>query len=344
MLRFQKSLCGVMILVTSNTVMVRFQAFLLLVLVEALGASCSLNRMAVGAAGGLFQTASAEMESESDWDMAAKALPANLKTVAGLHSIDPTNKDLLQALVKGYTAYAFGINETLYLDERFADVTGGPLRAETIRNYSKALAYGFQFLATYDLTADALFKANAEHQLDALLGAHFSASDSAGVATLLFTVQAWANLINLQKSNATLLSQLSIVKQLADFGCSLAPDFQYGFCEMFAASYEASRPKALGGDPAKAQSIFLAAIKKYPRSLMVREAYIERYLVPLGLKDEYLKEKTSVLPLLKEQQEQASFIPGEASSQDPLQVKTAFLSAVAAKRLSIIQRHESSLF
>ena len=77
---------------------------------------------------------------------------------------------------------------------------------------------------------------------------------------------------------------------------------------------------------------------------MVREAYIERYLVPLGLKDEYLKEKSLVLPLLKEQQEQASFIPGEPSSQDLVQVKTAFLSAVAAKRLSIIQRHESSLF
>ncbi len=344
MLRFKKSQCGVIILVKSNNVVARFQAFLLLVLVEALGASCSPNRLAVGATGGLFRTASAEMESESDWDMAAKALPANLKTVAGLHSIDPTNKDLLQALVKGYTAYAFGINETLYLDERFSDVTDGPLRAETIRNYSKALSYGFQFLATYDLTADALFKANAEHQLDALLRAHFSASDTSGVEALLFTVQAWASMINLQKSNATLLSQLSIVNQLADFGCSLAADFQYGFCEMFAASYAASRPKALGGDPAKAQSIFLAAIKKYPRSLMVREAYIERYLVPLGLKDEYLKEKSLVLPLLKEQQEQASFIPGEPSSQDLVQVKTAFLSAVAAKRLSIIQRHESSLF
>ena len=313
------------------------------IVLTLLSSSCSVNRLALQATGGMFKDASAEMETDSDWDMFAKALPANLKTLAGLYSLDTSNKDLSQSLVKGYAAYAYGISETLYLNEKFKDETDGPLKAETIRNYSKALYYGFNYLAQFDVTAEQMMKADSAKGLEAYLERRIG-TDRDALETLLYIVQAWANVINMQKTNVPLLAQFPLVKHAGDFGCRHLPDFQQGFCDIFAGSYEASLGKAMGGDPVKGEAFFVKAIEKYPNSIMARVSYVERFLIPFAKKEEYLKQKPVIQRLIKQQEQLAIYIPGESDKLDRLALKDALMEAISAKRFQIIEKNENSLF
>ena len=316
-----------------------FLGFGILLLTEG----CAVRQVALNMTSDILSDASGEIERETDWEILQYALPANLKTFAGLYSMDRENKALLMTLTKGYAAYAFGVHETLYFSEKFTDDPTGPHRAATIRNYRKSLYYGMQYLALLHIDYPAIIEANKSGGLNKLLASKMPENDTAAWQTLLYTGQAWVSLINLSKGNQTLVSQLDLAKQVIDAGCEKIPDFSQGFGLMFKASYEASRPKAMGGNHKMAKELFLKAMAQYPDSLLTYVTYMEKFLIPGQFEDEYRSVK-GTLELRIAAAAKNVYIPGADTKKDPYNQPDAALNTIAIKRFELIKQNESRLF
>src|SRR5690606_28405225 len=76
----------------------------------SLGA-CDMTKFAVSTTSKVLVRAAPAMEMESDYEMAARAIPGNLKTVEGFHLADPDNERLTPLLAQGYCQYATGFIE-----------------------------------------------------------------------------------------------------------------------------------------------------------------------------------------------------------------------------------------
>ncbi len=104
--------------------------------------------------------------------------------------------------------------------------------------------------------------------------------DKRDLEIVLFTAQSFAALVNLQKDNMGLVSQLPVAKGMFDWVCLKDPAINYGTCDIFYGAYEAGRPQMLGGNPAKGKEIFLKAIAKHPHNWLIRTSFLQFYLVP----------------------------------------------------------------
>lgn len=75
------------------------------------GAGCDVGRLTVNTTSKVLVRASPSMEQESDYEMAARAIPGTLKTVEGFHYVDSDNERLKLLLAQGYCQYATGFIE-----------------------------------------------------------------------------------------------------------------------------------------------------------------------------------------------------------------------------------------
>lgn len=84
--------------------------------------SCSTVRNSVvGLTSDVMHEGAYELETERSWEVFNDAIAGNLKMLEGLWFVDQDNEKLLVDLTKGYSGYAFGIYETLYLDDLYKD-------------------------------------------------------------------------------------------------------------------------------------------------------------------------------------------------------------------------------
>ena len=64
-------------------------------------AACDMGKFTVNTTTKVLVRAQPAIRQESDYDMAALAIPASLKTVEGFHLVNPDNKDLTRILAEG---------------------------------------------------------------------------------------------------------------------------------------------------------------------------------------------------------------------------------------------------
>src|SRR5688500_7550046 len=84
----------------------------LILLVAALGASgCDLQKFTADSTSKVLIKARPSLQMESDYEMAARALPASLKTVEGFWVVSPDNPNFIKMLTEGYCQYASGFVE-----------------------------------------------------------------------------------------------------------------------------------------------------------------------------------------------------------------------------------------
>ncbi len=83
---------------------------LIVLSVFAFGA-CDLGKVAVGTTSKILVRGKAAMKQEPDYDLAARAIPASLKTVETFHMVDPDNHRLTNILAEGFCQYASGFIE-----------------------------------------------------------------------------------------------------------------------------------------------------------------------------------------------------------------------------------------
>lgn len=301
--------------------------------------SCSLQKIALRSSTPVFQKSSDGMMSERDWDIFRASAPANIKMMELIWQQDDKNLDLLSVLIKAYAGYAFAVHETLAFGEELSGQEVSPERAKAIEIYTRAFDYGLRYLEEKGVKKEDLLTSD-ETKLAGKLKEFENATD---IRALLYTAQAWGSLINLQKYNVALVSQVPKVKLFFDRVCEVSPDIDHNVCDIFYAQYEASRPRMLGGNPEKAEQLFLNAMENHPLNLLIRVNYIQSVIVPLMDGEKY--DKTAAL--LREE-----FTKFEDQNRDSLENTSPYrlvpalnlYNAIAKKRFEFVEKHKKKIF
>lgn len=288
---------------------------------------CSLQKMALRSATPVFEKSSKGMMKEENWNFFQASAPGNIKFLELIWLQDQENEKLLSVLIKSYSGYAYTIHETLYLDDQLRGTEESSSRKDAITFYTRALDYGLRYLGDKGISRDELHSNDDEKLKEKL-----KTLEDEDFMAVLYTAQSWGSLINLQKDNVVLVSQLGQVKTLFDFVCSKKPDIDHNVCDIFYGQFYAGRPKMLGGDPEKGEELFLKAMKLHPKNLLLRLSYIQHVIIPAMDSEKYEVE----VALLKE-----GIAKWEDSKRDS---DLNLYNAIAKKRFEIIEKNKKSIF
>src|SRR5690606_31972666 len=226
---------------------------------------------------------------EGNWDYFRLATPGNLKLLELLWDQDQDNTRLQGGLVKGYAGYAFAVHETVYFEDLLTDNEDSQAKNEAIYFHTKALDLGISYLEKKGIKKEELLSND-----EASLVKKLNKLEEDDFVALAYLGQAWGSLINLQKDNVALVSQVPKVKLLFDRVCREKPDFENNMCDLFYAQYEASRPKMLGGNPEKGKALFLEAIKKSSYKQLINLNCLQYVVLP-GFDEEAYEKMAKVL-------------------------------------------------
>lgn len=314
----------------------------LLMIVVSFNSCGTFRKAAIGTTSGMLYKATEEMETDGNWESLKTGAMGNIKFMEGLLYLAPGDDDLLASLTKSYAGYAFGVYETLYLGDKLAESDNQENIRQAIYHYSKALNYGLEYLKEQGVTLDYLKKniGDVKKLLKKELG-----TGKQDLETAFFTGQALGSLINLQKTNMSLVTLVPIAKGMFDYVCDIQPDFNHGACGIFYGSYEASRPKMLGGNPAKGKEIFLKTIKEHPHNWFARAAYLEHYVVPMVDEDEYEVQKEFLSEAAESFDKELKWDPFKKETEEAFKKKSLrVFQALGIKRFQIISKYEKEIF
>ena len=228
----------------------------------------SFKKTTVSLSSGLLYDASFAFQRELDWHHLKESMPGTLKMLEGLHSINPHNKNLTAALIKGYAGYAFAIWETLALKDALSEKKKSQALKKALQFYSRAIDYGLDFFATKGVAYKNLQIAVGQEQgIAKLLDTEFDRGDRADREAVLYLALSLGSLIHLQKTNIALMAQLPIVKGIFDWVCQNNPNLHYGTCGIFYGSYEAGHSKNARWKPRERKENFRTAYQRKWRQL-----------------------------------------------------------------------------
>jgi len=302
--------------------------------------SCgSFQRWSIRSASPMFKESSHKLTREGHWEFFKASAPGNLKFLELFAQHDPSNIVLQGVLAKGYAGYAFAVHETLAFGDELDEKENSESKKDAIFFYTRAMDYGLDYLTHKGLTRKDLLSLE-DQELKNKFNSKLDKDDHSAV---LYTAQAWASLINLQKDNIALVSQIPKVKNLFDWVCGENPSIDSGVCDIFKAQYEATRPRMLGGSPEKAEILYKEAIIKYPHHLLIRVALIQTVYMPAFEKEKYEAEAK----VLKEE-----FIKWENLNRDNLENTSEYkndqdlnlFNAIAKKRFEMIEKNKTKIF
>ncbi len=315
-----------------------------LFILSLLAGCASMRSAGLGIASPMFKDAMTGIESEGNWEHFRDATAANLSLVEGLLAVRPSDPALLLAAIKGNAGYAFGVEETLYLEDKLKDEESSVHKDRAIAYYSKAVRYGLRFLKENDLKLEDLQKAqNQPKGVRGLLETQLSTDDTT-LELMLFFAQSMGSLINMQRDNILLVAQLPIVKGMFDWVCFEKPDIAHGTCQIFYGSYEAGRPATLGGNPTEGKRIFEEMIRSNPANWLARVALIQYYAIPQYDEEAYNFHKKSLEKYEDILEESFYWIPGKKIDENFKDSSLKLYQAIAIKRYQIIKKYEDDLF
>jgi len=300
--------------------------------------SCgTIQKVAIGASSDLLYEASPSLETEDDWETFKNGIPGNLKLIEVLYSVKPNDEKLLVNLTKGYAGYAFGINETLYLDDVYPEKKDFSLHKErAVINYSKALKYGLEFLKLNGVThKDLTSNMRKNKGISTLLDNNLKNVDHHRTG-VLFTAQALAGLININgKDKMALAGQLPIAKGLFDWVCEKDPKISFGACDIFYATYEVSRPF---GNRQKAAAAFEKFFKANPHNWLARMVYTQFFIMESGEEEDWDKQKAFMDKASRLHQNKVKWMPNYKGHKAFSNPNLGFFQAMALKRYEILKK------
>ncbi|MFC1556804.1 TRAP transporter TatT component family protein [candidate division KSB1 bacterium] len=244
-----------------------------ILILQALGnVNCSVQKLAVGATGGIIDNTLESIFEESDLQLAEAAIMPNLKMLEGLIKSDPGNEKLLLEVVRGYTGYALGWVE----DE-------DPARARLL--YERAKDYGIQLLSENRKMKDAL-----EGPISDFESSLRSVTGESDVPVLFWTANAWASFINLSRGDILAFIEMPRVQAMMSRVIELDETFYYGSAHLFFGLIYSTLGVA-GGDFQKATEHFNRAREISDDKFLLTKVYYARYYA-VGVLNEELFRKT----------------------------------------------------
>ncbi|PIK15044.1 TRAP transporter TatT component family protein [Halobacteriovorax sp. JY17] len=307
--------------------------------------SCgTVQNIAVGTTGSLMYEATKGLETQGNWENFKDGTLANLTLIDGLLHLKPSDSELLVTAIKGYTGYAFAVNETLFLKDYYQDKIKSENKNQAIYNYAKAFGYGLRFLESEGISWDTLVRSqNQDGGVVEVLDNHLS-KNMLNYEGVLFAAQALGGMINLEKTDMTLVANLPIVKGMFDWVCANEPTINFGTCKIFYGTYEAARPKMLGGNPEKGKEIFLELIAEQPNNWLARVAFIQYYIIPMLEEDDYKSQKYFMETALRKHYKELLGKPNRPIEKDFSEPRLRLYQSLAIKRYEIIKKFEEDLF
>ena len=318
----------------------------LFILLSVFLSSCSsMNKLAVGSTSGLLYESSSGVLAESNYEVFKDAIAGNLVLIEGLLGQSPKNLNLLATLNKGYAGYAFAVNETQMWEEEWANLKSESGKKQALLNYTRALNFGIRYLEEKGILFNDIISRMNEPQGIQFLFEKKLSSDKRDLETVLFTAQALGSLINLQKDNMGLISQLSAARGMFDWVCLKDPSINYGTCDIFYGAYEAGRPAMLGGNPQKGKEIFLKAMIKHPHNWLIRASYLQFYLIPQN-DEEGFKEQMAIMKNYNDEYHQYYIYDHNPKAEKPWMRESniRLYQTLALKRYELMNRFQKQFF
>lgn len=313
-------------------------------LILALSSCSSIRSLALKTAAPMFMDSMAGIEAEGNWEAFKKGTPGNLALIDGLLAVRPADEYLLVSAIKGNSGYAFGVHETLYLEDKLAENDKTFHKDQAIAYYAKAFDYGQAYLKANDLTVTDLQNALKDQKgIRGLLESQLS-GDQLSLEGIVFTAQALGSMINLQRENIQLISYLPVVKGMFDWACDIDPTIGHGMCQIFYGSYEAGRPAMLGGNPEKGRSIFEKMISEQPNNWLARVAFVEYFAVPQYNEEVYNRQKKDLMKYEQLLKAELNWSPGKEKDGAFSNKRLRLYQAIAIKRFQIIRKYEKDIF
>jgi hypothetical protein len=216
--------------------MFRWYRFFLVVCVMWLG-GCSVGQMAARSAVSIMDGGADAMNREADLELAASAIPANIKLLEGLVAEDPKNAELHTYAAQGLYGYAFGFVE----DE-------DAVRAS--RLYRRCFGHGQAALRRHGLSGDLLVMPHDQFDREV------SAMGKAAVPALFWSASCLAKWIDMNRVDPAMLSQTGKSLSMMQRVLRLDESFNHGSPHIFFGVYYGSLSPMFGGDPAKSLGHF----------------------------------------------------------------------------------------
>lgn len=208
----------------------------------ALAACAAVDHVAVRSTADVLEMGRSASLDEPDYQLAREAMPAQLKLVETLTAADPGNLGLRRMAAEGFGGAAF----LFFEDSDPARAKGLYLRGRDHALAGLALRSAFRGLAAK----------NPDDFSAALKRASFD-----DVPDLFWAGFCWAGWVSLSKDDAAALADLPKVVALMTRVSELNSSYHFAGADLFFGVYYASRPRLLGGDPAKAKAAFERAHK-----------------------------------------------------------------------------------
>jgi len=220
------------------------------------GLSCSIQKLAVGATGGIIDDTLTAVYEESDVVLAESAITGFLKMLDGLLKSDPENSKFLLRSVEGYTGYALGFVEDQ--DEE---------RAKNL--YERARNNGLTLLAKNKALKDIR---------NCRLGALETALQKTGkkdVPALFWTANAWGSYIKLSLDDIYAVADLGKVEAIMNRVLELDETYYYGGAHLFLGVMEIT--KSIAGNPDKAREHLEKALEISERKFLLAQVMYARH-------------------------------------------------------------------
>ncbi len=212
-------------------------------------AGCSFKQMAVDIAGDALAGGGGAYAADDDPELVFAALPFGLKTYESLLEISPEHSGLLMSAAKGFTVYAYLIqNKADRLAERDR-AQARVLRARARKLYLRGRDYGLRGL-------EAAHPGFTAQLLDDR-AAGLARTGAADAGLLYWAGAAWAGALSAAKDDLDLIVELPIAGDLGLRVVELDEAFERGAAHEVLISYEAGRP---GGSRVVARAHYVRAL------------------------------------------------------------------------------------
>lgn len=264
---------------------------------------CDTSGFAVNSTAKVIYKGRASMKMETDYDHAARAIPASLKTLETFHIAHPKNPLVRTMLAEGYCQYATAFVDDEWEIAQFIEKDydkADYVAARVTKAYVRCMNYGLSLLGKK--FESALLNGTPE-EIEKVV----SKVGSGKRAALLWTAVGLAGSINKNKDNMALIAHLGSVKVMLTRILTLdeksppKDPSQIALPHMVMGMVYAAQSPALGGDPALSKKHFELASEAtknesgQPRYLLAKVNFARRLLVAQQKREEFRSTLMQVL-------------------------------------------------
>ncbi|MBI4535157.1 MAG: hypothetical protein HY708_02690 [Ignavibacteriae bacterium] len=235
-----------------------------------------IQTIAVRSVGGIVEDGFEALTEEQDLQLAAQAIPGNLKLLEVMLKNDLENTKLLKLVSEGYASYALGFVE----DE-------DPERARLF--YLRARDYGLRIVRQNSQLSKAF-----DGSLDDWKAALSRASKD-DVPGIFWTAFAWGSYINISLTDIDAIAALPKVEAMMDFVASVDSTYYYAGAHLFLGTLYGSRPKILGGDPELSRDHFETALRITEGKFLMTHVYYAKSYAAQTLNEALFEELLSTV-------------------------------------------------